>query len=127
MAKPTDDLRDCLAGLERILSYAGLYGGNEIATARDLNARITRLLAPEPAEPLIADARAFVARFEPFIEARKQQASRQEVVQQNAEAARAKAHAAHRAKQAAVAEAERKRVKEMIERDAKAAVAEVMG
>ena len=118
MAKHTDQLRECLAGLETILSRAGIFGGNEVAKAGELRTRIKRLLSPEPAEPLVAEAATFVKTYLPYIEARKQQARAQEAGQEYAEAQRKKAHDAHKAKQLAAIEQERQRVEQMIARNA---------
>ena len=130
MAKPTNEkeLRNCLSGVERILSYAGLYGGNEITKARDLKARLTRLLSPEPAEPLVAEASEFISTFLPYIEANKRRSEGAEAAKEQASAESKARYAAHRAKQEAVITAERKRVEEMVARNnTKAAVAEVIG
>ena len=122
-AKTTDaTLRELLDGLTQILSYAGLYGGNEIAKARDLQRRIKQLLSPEPTEPLAAEAAAFVANFLPAIAARKQQARIHEAAQEKASADHKARYAAHRAKQAVPLEAERKRIEEMVKRNVQAAV-----
>ena len=124
MAKPANDLRDCLTGIELILSRAGIFGGNEVERARDLGRRIKRLLSPEPAEPLIAEARAFVAQLTPYIEARKQQARAHEEAQERASAE----HAEHYAAKSTIIREQRKRIEDAIERNnAKAAVAEVIG
>ena len=122
MAKPTDKLREYLTGLENILSRAQLYGGNEIAKARDLQARIKRILSPEPVEPLAAEAAAFVRTFLPAIEANRQHAQAHEAGQERASAEHKARYEAHHAKQAAAIEQRHKQ-----QEAARMAVAEVIG
>jgi transcription elongation GreA/GreB family factor len=89
-----------------------------------LKARIERLLSPEPAEPLAAEAAKSVATFLPAIEARKQQARAHEEAQERASAE----HAEHYAAKSTIIREQRKRIEDAIERNnAKAAVAEVIG
>lgn len=127
MAKPINDtLSELLPRLREIANYP-TFGGNERSTASDLERRINRLLNPESREALAADAEKFVARFYHFIEGNRQQAQSHEAAKEQASADHAARYAAHRAKQLAVVERERKRVEEMIERNARAAVAEVIG
>ena len=83
MAKPTNDtLRALLPDLEAIIAYP-LYGGNEVAAAQELRARINRLLSPESADALHKEASEFLRTFLPLIEQNRKRA----LVQEQAQAA----------------------------------------
>jgi hypothetical protein len=112
-----------LDAVRRILGHAGIYGGREVMTARELERRITRLLEPEDASALCAEANAFAAVNLPFIDKGRVSAERVEV-ERAAEEARVKAiRDNHHAKQAAA-------VRERAEREqraiAAAAVSEIL-
>lgn len=82
-------LTTALDGVRRILSRAGIFGGREVTQAADYERRIRRLLEPEDASALVAEANAFTAINLPYIDKARVSADRVEL-EQKAEEARQK-------------------------------------
>jgi hypothetical protein len=105
----TKRLKKSLEAVRRILGHAGIYGGREVTTAYDFERRITRLLEPEDASALCAEADAFTAINLPFIDKNRARVQQAESDQKAEEAHRKAVTDAHHAKQRAAADARRER------------------
>jgi hypothetical protein len=78
-------LTESLKAVRRVLGHAGIFGGREVTTAYDFERRIMRLLEPESAAALCAEADAFTAINLPFIDKGRQQAAEREAAQRIAD------------------------------------------